>query len=712
MQIASEGRSSWQRKLPFAVAIFTSAFLVFQVQPVIARFILPWYGGSAGVWTVCMLFFQLGLLAGYAYAHGLALHLNRKQQVVVHCILLALSLLALPITPSLPELSQNTPVTLQILAVLALSVGIPFVLLSASAPLLQHWFAQVNPGTSPFRLYALSNVGSLLALLSYPFWVERTLGLLSQTLIWSFAYFGYMGMVVWCAWFVFRLNREETTGSVIVESSPEMTIEPVRKSDIGDKLMWILLAACGSIALIAITNQMSLDVSVVPFLWVIPLSLYLITFIISFERDAWYQRTIWVPFFILSVGLLVYLLSEDYGSGEMSLAYQIMIYCGALFGCCMICHGELVRRRSDAKDLTMFYVYVALGGAVGGVFVNLVAPLIFNGYWELHGLLVVISLIILWSIGREETTGNVLFKKMGLTAGYGGVAVLILFLGLHIADRLEETILNTRSFYGMLHVYEEDAGTRDHIRKLRHGRIGHGKQLVHNTLERIPTSYYGPETGAGLALDHHPVRRDHNHPTGSIKVGAIGLGVGTIAAYGRPLDTFRFYEISADVEVIANEYFTYLSKSKAAVDVAIGDGRRVMQSEYDEGGSQNYDVIIVDAFSGDAIPVHLLTQEASDLYWKHLNEDGILVIHISNLHIDLSDVVRQMASHAGKEIFNIDDDGDSHFYMSGSSWVVITDNEAFLNDELIQDQMDEWDHELNPIVWTDDFSNLFDVVEW
>lgn len=701
--------------LPFAVAIFTSAFLVFQVQPVIARFILPWYGGTPGVWTTCMLFFQLGLLAGYLYAHVLAKRFQLRHQVIVHGSLLVLSLFTLPMTPVLPELPQRLPQTLEILYVLTVSVGFPFILLSASAPLLQHWFAHVHPGKSPFRLYTLSNVGSLLALLSYPFLVEPALTLSTQTWTWSCAYFAYMGVTLWCARpALAHTSSQDPThpaGEATTRTKQSTGSTPAQTPTWFDRMSWLLPAACGSIVLLAVTNQMCQDVAVIPFLWIAPLSLYLITFIVCFERAAWYQRRIWLPFLALSVGLLVYLLRRDYADTELSLAYQIVVYCAALFGCCMVCHGEMVRRRPAASDLTTFYVYIALGGALGGVFVNLIAPLVFDGFWELHGSLVSVCVFAVAGAALDRNALHVVLRRMVVTVGCGGIVILMWCLGTHIAEQRDSSIFNTRSFFGVLYVYEYDKGTHQHARSLYHGRIRHGKQWLHTTEMHRPISYFGPHSGVALALDHFPSRKHAEAEKSAIRVGAIGLGVGTIAAYGRPKDVFRFYEINADVESVAREYFHYLDNSNADIDVVIGDGRHTMQRELETRGSQQYDVIVVDAFSGDAIPIHLLTQEASDIYWQHLHPDGILALHITNLHVDLSDVVRHIAIHANKEAIYIEDEGRGDGYSS-SDWVLVTSNQTFLSDHTVRSSQDDWDHELKPIVWTDDFSNLFEVVKW
>ncbi len=669
-----------------------------------ARFILPWYGGTPGVWTTCMLFFQIGLLMGYLYAHGLARHLQFKHQIFVHGSLLILSLSWLPITPKMPEFPQNLPQTLEILHVLAVSVSVPFMLLSASSPLLQHWFATVYLGTSPFRLYALSNAGSLMALLSYPFLIEPALMLSTQSWTWTFTYFAFIGGTLWCMRRVITHTLHQApkpaAGKACIQTRTARPCPPVNAPHWLDRASWLLLAACGSIVLLATTNQICQDVAVIPFLWVVSLSLYLLTFIICFERDGWYQRTIWLPFLALSVGLLVYLLKRDYAETELSLAYQIIIYCAVLFGCCMVCHGEMVRRRPAAVDLTTFYVYVALGGVLGGIFVNLIAPLIFDGFWELHGSVGMVCVFAVVSVVFYQRPR----QHLVIAVGGVGVGLLIWMLEGHIVEQKNASIFNTRSFFGALHVYEYDAGTHEHFRSLYHGRIKHGEQWMHPLEQHHPTSYFGLLSGVALALNHFPSRTHEKAEKRAIRIGAIGLGIGTIAAYGQPGDVFRFYEINADVTFVARTYFRYLDNSEADIEVVIGDGRRTMQQELETRGSQQYDVLILDAFSGDAIPMHLLTQEASDVYWRHLHDNGILALHISNFHVDLSDVVRHMAIHARKEAIYIEEDS--------SDWVLVTSNQAFLNNLLILLFQDEWPHELKPIIWTDDFSNLFGVVDW
>ncbi|MFT7388767.1 MAG: hypothetical protein ACI8VC_002024 [Candidatus Endobugula sp.] len=683
----------------FALAIFTSAFLVFQVQPIIARFILPWYGGTPTVWTTCMLFFQLGLLGGYAYAHLLARYVPLKKQVSLHLIFVALSFLSLPITPSLLDTHHHQ--TLEILLLLFSAVGLPFILLSASAPLLQHWFSRVHPNQKTFRLYALSNTGSLLALVSYPFIVEPMVKLSQQALYWSLFY-GLFFLFCFCSsWPILRQSLAEEID--IDEHEPQPPSWPKR-------LLWMLLAACGSIALLSITNQMTQDVAVIPFLWVLPLSLYLMSFIICFDRDSWYRRIIWFPFLAISITALLYLFEHDYDNGKISLAYQVVIYCAALFACCMVCHGEMVRKRPTDHHLTLFYLYVALGGALGGVLVNIIAPLLFDGYWELHLVLLAVMSIACACLLMEKHLLSQRLRMGFSVAAITAITISGYYLWDHKAYQQESSILNIRDFYGVLHVYDEDIGTEDHYRSLYHGRIRHGEQWLHDDLKNKPSSYYGYNSGVGLAMTRHPARLSTVSSPTPLKAAMIGLGAGTIAAYGESGDAFSFYEIDPNMAYIAKHYFSYLEDGKADNTVILGDGRRSLTKQLQAGGSLQLDILAIDAFSGDAIPMHLLTSEASDMYWEHLKEDGILAIHITNLHLDLSSITRQLALRAGKEAISIVDYGGD--YNGYSDWVLITSNAEFLKDEKIIDQQSQWQRPLKPTLWTDDFSNLFDVVNW
>lgn len=665
----------------------------------IARHILPWYGGSPAVWTTCMLFFQVSLLAGYLYAHLLAKWLAPRRQVIVHLILLGLSLLVLPITPDEAwKTGGGESPTAGILMLLGVTVGFPYLMVSASAPLLQHWFNTAAPGGTPYRLYALSNLGSLLGLLSYPFLVEPALPLRWQSYMWSAGYLIYAGVCAWSARPLLRLR--EMPQPVASAEGDDAVAGPATR------ILWLALAACGSTLLLAVTNQVCQDIAVVPFLWVVPLSLYLLSFILCFDSPRWYRRAFWVPTMALTVGALVAVLSGDYLDHAWPLVWQLVIYFSAMFACCMVCHGELVRLTPPARDLTGFYLMVALGGALGGVFVTLVAPFLFNGYWELHAALAATALL-LGVCALSDRQAMAPWQAQGVQALWG-LSLIGLTVGLwaHIQFEREDSIDTRRNFYGVLNVHQLDAGTESDRYILYHGRIRHGAQYRDERWRLLPTTYYDKDSGVGIAIEQHPLRQ-----LGPLKVGVIGLGVGTIASYGEPGDEFVFYEINPEIQRIAAEYFTYMSEGRGNNSVVLGDARIALERELREDGSRQYDVLVLDAFNGDALPVHLLTREAMALYWRHLKASGILALHVSNLHFDLSDVVRIHARELHKHSIFVRDE-DNNFYDSGSRWILMTSNKDFIKSKIVTDLPYRWPRARpREILWTDDYSNLFSVLD-
>jgi hypothetical protein len=691
---------------PFLLATFLSALLLFQVQPIIARYILPLYGGSASLWTACMMFFQGALLLGYLYAHVLGKRVPAKRQPVVHGVLLGLSLLLLPIGPP----ASWTPDTaampgIEIPVLLAISVGVPFVLIAASGPLLQRWYAGVFPGRSPFRLYALSNFGSLVGLLAYPFLIEPAFALSKQTAGWSLAYVALAVLFAVCG---YRYWQQGTSPGIEPGGG---TLE--RAVTIGDRLLWVALAACGSTMLLAITNQICQDVAVFPFLWILPLSLYLLSFIIAFERDAWYRRAVWWPVLAIALALVIDLMFEEFTDDETSLIAQVGIYSFALFSCCMVCHGELVRARSAVGELTTFYLYVALGGALGGVFVNILAPAAFTGFWELHIGLVSTVLLAGVCLARDTAQLKAGARRLQFGVAWGVlVAALSVAMAVQVSMGREDSIHVARGFFGVLSVDEWDAGDSDHQRQFYHGRIRHGQQLMATGAQRRATTYYGVDSGVANAIVNHPGRRDPVPNDQGLNIGIVGMGVGTLSVYGSGFDTFRFYEINPQVVDIARDYFSFLDNARAETSIVLGDARLSMQRELDEGGSNGFDVLVLDAFSGDAIPVHLLTEEAMALYLKHLEPDGILAIHITNYYVDLSPVVLEAAERFGLSAVWVEDYGE-RWYEDTNDWVLLTSNTEFLRSPELSAVRTPWPSTATKRVhWTDDFSNLFELISW
>jgi hypothetical protein len=944
----------------FALTIFVSAFLLFQIQPLIGRFILPWFGGGPSIWTTCMLFFQLVLLGGYVYAHFTSVLLKPKTQVIVHLVLLVASLAFLPIAPGQDWKPQadDSPM-LHILLLLLATVGGPYFILSSTGPLMQKWFSSAEPGKSPWRLYALSNIGSLLALLSYPFAFEPWLTLRQQVWSWSGVYIAYVAGVVWCA-VAFLRSHQTSTATV---DSTELAATAIQPPGCVRMVMWTVLAASGSVMLLATTNQLCIDVATVPFLWVLPLSLYLISFIICFDSPRWYDRRVFGLLLLFCAPVACWVINEG---ADVSISKQVLIYSTVLFACCMTCHGELVSLKPDTKYLTLFYLLVSAGGAIGGLLVALVAPRIFHGYWEYHLGLVICFLATMaaWCVQRvwqrrasvefwtcavvvalhiffiahplyvkldgiiESTEESILFgvygflqvlillvtgvlahrltvlhvlwiahflltsawiygfsawkfpaqmdseaiarliagavispvvavfvpwlvrrlnsiSKMLLAAGtvsciagvlcgwlvyrewtqpmawdneaqqwmYLGlmglglvwpamwfgrlwllksdagslvqfpvilssypvwcavsgflvvqgyvngwqvvslistvVAAIMMewssrgFLGtdrpslgfwfwvpagtllLMFSNQLMQIVASdsqpteyskpvhtARNFYGVLRVSYEAADESDEMPgkySLTHGQIKHGFQFDDDYWGRQPTTYYGRDSGVGLAIELSRRWADESdqHP---VRVGVVGLGTGTLAAYGAAGEYFRFYDINPEVKSVATTYFTYLSESEAKTDVVIGDARIVMERELAANQSQQFDVLAIDAFSSDAIPVHLLTSECGQIYRQHLRRGGILAVHISNRFLDLNPVTRGMAERLGWHAVRIENDNNDLTGVFSSTWILLSERPDLRDDPDIQHMEAPWEETDRILHWTDDYSGLWQVL--
>ncbi|MCG8603330.1 MAG: fused MFS/spermidine synthase [Verrucomicrobiales bacterium] len=697
----------------FAFAIFLSAFLLFQVQPVIARYILPWYGGSPAVWTTCLLFFQVGLLGGYAYAHALVTFLRKHppMQYGIHLGLLVVALFLLPITPDdslKPTGAESSPVK-GILLLLASSVGFPYLLLSASGPLLQHWFGSAFPGKSPYRLYSISNLGSMLGLLTYPFLFEPLLPVTKQTLLWSLGFVIYSFAAAACGLSYFRSARAAKTDPTEGDDSAKDSPAPSWR----DWALWISFAACGSMLLLSLTNQMCQDVAVVPFLWVAPLSLYLLTFVICFDHERWYQRWFWIPLAAGSVAAVVYLINQQFADGEIHLGWQLTIYLSAIFLCCLVCHGEVVRTKPSPRYLTGFYLAISLGGAIGGIFVSLIAPMIFEGYWELHFALILLVVLSALTLFRFHSRfPKRIFVPIWAALSIAALGGLQYGLVKHLKDTREGSLAASRGFYGVLRVYEMNTLTPDVFKALYHGRISHGRQYLTKQFRKLATTYYSLESGIGAAFATHPAKIKSSDE--NLHVGVVGLGVGTLATYANSGDRFRFYEINPQVEEMARDHFTYLEDCKGDEQVVIGDARISLEKEFREGESQNFDILVVDAFSGDSIPIHLMTKEAFELYLKHLKPDGTLAVHISNLHLELSDPVRTICEDLGLHASRVaHDPEDDNYHSYYSDWILISRDPGLEDDLFDKGFLSEWDEpEAKEILWTDDYCNLLQVVVW
>ncbi|MEZ0394951.1 MAG: fused MFS/spermidine synthase [Anaerolineales bacterium] len=695
----------------FAICIFLSAFLLFQVQPMIGRYILPWFGGTPAVWSTVMLFFQVLLTGGYAYANWLIRPGRRRE--VVHLVLLGISAALMiglgltwksPITPSAAwKPAVNVFPVWEIFKLLVISVGLPYFLLSSNSPLMQAWFHRRFPARTAYRLYALSNLGSFLALVSYPVLIEPRLRLSEQGWMWSLLYLVYAGLAGYGA--LRALRGEQAAGA---EERPAASAEAAPRPAGRLYLLWILLAATASILLLAVTSHITQEVAVIPFLWVLPLTIYLLTFILAFSGEGWYARQWFLV--LMFVATLLYgwaLVSVE----TLSILVQIAIYSFILFVGCMVCHGELYRLRPHPAHLTSFYLMVSIGGALGGIFINFAAPFIFEGYWEMPlGFLLCWLLFLAVMVMRPEPIRWRAVFLLNQVLVFSAILIAGALAFQYIRADLKGSLYAERNFYGVVRVRpeaEQEGGLPDRI-ILIHGITIHGAQFLDPQRRDQPTMYFSETSGAGVALRNYP------RPERGLRVGVLGLGIGTLAAYGQPGDVFRFYEINPAVISLAEGqggYFTFLQDSPAAIEIVPGDARLSLEAELAGGGSQEYDLLILDVFSSDSIPVHLLDVEAFELYLRHLQPEGMLLVHISNRHLDLVPVVWTLADHFDLAFALIDDPGGRPA-VSRSLWVLLARDPALLQAPAIQARITPMEGYTSSIrLWTDDYSNLFQILK-
>ena len=702
----------------YTLTVFLSAFLLFQVQPLIGKYILPWFGGVPSVWSTSMLFFQVLLVGGHAYAYWLVGRLSARKQGIVHLALLGISLCLLlvtglvwdsPITPGAHWKPLGTEVPMwQILKTLAVSVGLPYFILSTTNPLMQTWLNYHDPERSPYLLYALSNAGSLLGLVAYPFLVEPALVLKTQANLWAWGYIAFAVCVGYGALRTKRLNAA-VVGHKVEPAAPQARppAEGEARPGVTIRFFWVTLSTCAAVMLLATTNQISQEVSVIPFLWVLPLTLYLLSFILCFSGKRWYSRTGYTV--SLFIGNAIFCWLFYYGQETLNILVQIGVYSLVLFLCCMICHGELARLKPHPRYLTSFYLLISTGGALGGLAVNLVAPYVFTGFWEFPvGLLGCWGLLLIaffagdWRSDRRRWA-----SPLTDTLLMSGIAMLGVTLFLYVHKDSMSVLQSSRNFYGVLRVKEINADEpHQQAYELVHGTTIHGFQYLEEEKRGLPTVYYTEGSGVGLAILHHPQR------DAGLRIGVVGLGVGTLAAYGRPSDTIRFYEINPEVIRLAEgegSYFTYLKDCPARVEIVPGDARISMEREWAAGDLQRFDLLVVDAFNDGSIPVHLLTKEAFDTYLSHLQPDGVMALHISNRHMDLRPVVQELADYFRLGTALINDEGDGG-RVSSSMWMLVTRSEEFLKQPQIAGRSSPQPAYAGLRLWTDDYSNLFQIL--
>ena len=692
--------------------VFLSAFLLFLVEPMAAKRLLPILGGSSSVWVTCLVFFQATLLVGYLYAHWLA----RKGSLWVHGVLLGCAVvgLALPaamgivlgargidIHPGLPV--SESPVA-TIFLMLGTSIGLPFLVLSSTSPLLQVWWARRAGGAVPYRLFALSNAGSLLALLAYPALVEPNMTLAAQR-GWWFA--GFVVYAVACGWLAKQAMRGRAgTGPTHCDETTINGVSTAPKAPARTRWLWFLLPMGAAMQLSAVTSHLSQDIAAIPLLWILPLAAYLLTFILAFEKPNLYRRWAVTRMMVVMLASLGYALSSI--DTRLPVGLAVLFYLLELFVAAWFCHAEAYRLRpSDARESTVFYLLVAAGGVAGTFLVGIAFPNIFRSNYDLALAFVAtaaLAAVVTWSEGWAQ-------RALWCT---GTLLLLVLTVALNI-EFGKHALMRARNFYGSLRVIQTDfdyqasrEGTRPDgtsfagtgpIRVLMNGRIRHGMQVMQPDRMTIPTTYYGTDSGVGLALRYCCEGRTK-------RVGVVGLGAGTLAAYGQPGDVFRFYEINPLVEPIARNLFTYLRDSPAAITIVPGDGRTSLASET----PQHFDVLVVDAFSGDAIPLHLLTRQALELYRRHLAPGGIVAFHVSNSYLDLAPEIALLADSEGMqarlvESFDVPAEGAYR-----ATWVLVTEDGSFFDKPGVESSVAEITRRPGLRLWTDDYSSLLPVL--
>jgi hypothetical protein len=764
----------------YAFTIFLGAFLLFQIEPIIAKYILPWFGGTPMVWTTCLLFFQVLLLAGYAYAHVIGTRLSPRRQTIAHLALIAVCIAVMTLSfllwksPIMPRASwkpmgEEFFPAIHLLLALSSSVALPYFVLAATAPLLQSWFARTHQNASPYRLYSLSNLGSLLALLTYPFAVEPALALKAQANLWSCLYLAFAIGMLLCA--------------IPLLSAPSPASQEhdaaVEKAGAGTIALWIALPAGAAFLLYGATGKMTQDIAPIPFLWILPLALYLLSFIICFDSERWYRRGIFHSLLGLAIVLgflqFIYLNALSTAVGKLFLSptrISLMLEIGnpmlLMFAGCMVCHGELVRLKPHSRDLTVFYLMVSAGGALGGILSVAVAPLVFNGFWDFR-LAVWLSVVLMtialvrdrasWMYQRAPAVGIAILATAlalplliqlvqhakiyagGAIAGVAAVtliergknrprwmaragaltqlamAAVILILGIvelrTIDLSMHDTLWMTRNFYGVSRIIGTEAPDRKwHSFRLMSGRISHGEQFFSSAYPKMryyPTGYYGLGSGIGLVMMNDPRRQSGK----ALRVGVVGLGAGAMAAWGRPGDYLRFYEINPAVIALArgeDGFFSYVSDSGAKVDIIPGDARISMERELAADSSQQFDVLVIDAFNGDSVPMHLLTRQAMQDYFKELKPDGVLAVHISNLYLDLRPVLAE-DSRALNLRYGYVHTNEKDLVDWATDWVLLARNDKVLGLPAISSHMQSRDKVRRIRPWTDDYSNLFQILK-
>lgn len=678
-------------KILYGLTIFLSAFLLFFIQPLIAKVMLPYFGGSGFVWISTILFFQIALLLGYGYAYFLAKYFEQGTQAAIHLVFLCGSLVFIPIYLHSPASVEGMWSVWAVLLLLSKSILIPCIIISASSPLLQHWYCHLHKTTFPYVFYSISNAGSLIGLLGYPFLLEPLIGLKVQRLGWSIAYAIYVLLCLFC---LRKLLGEQSQKSNLIKDGSRLDVTICFK--------WLLLTFLSSALLLSTTQFLVQNVINLPLLWVIPLVLYLISYIVVFSNPRSYNREFWSTSFMVWLILFLWLLYHaQLGGINVVIVILAMLYCA-----CMICHGELIKTKPNSQDLTLFYLVIAFGGVLGGIFSNIVGLLVFVNWWDLFIPLIVTHVLVIISL-----RGQYLKSRKNWDLGLNVLSLLLLVgmvyaIYMNIYNPKKEIIAQYRNPYGVIKVFDSRSSDPFSYRAIMHGMVVHGFQFKDPTKAKQATTYYGNYSGIGVAFNF---LREHQR---SLNVGIVGLGCGVLAAYGKKGDNFSFYEIDPDVENVAKNNFSFLSQSEASIRIFVGDARLVLQNHVPKSDAQKYDLLIVDAFNGDSIPSHLLTSDAMMIYQQHLAKNGLIAIHISNTYLDLLPVTKALAQNSGCKHYLIQSIKDPKNGLFDATWALITCEPTFEH-WLAQHHIKAQDTDkVKPRLWTDDENTILPLLKW
>ncbi len=696
----------------FSAIVLAGAFLLFTLEPLVGKLVTPAFGGTAGVWSACMLFFQIALLTGYFAAYSIS-RLSLNRQVIVYGALLIVSIFFCK-PPGLTAWfcnDINNP-AVDLMGALTARLALPFIVLSTISIMMQTWYRRMKLG-DPYPLYSVSNIGSMVALLAYPIVIEPAIALESTTTLWSFCYIGLVALsLIMCA----TMLSHEKRGLLITDSTAEVDgSNPAPKPTLKDGLLWCYLSAAGSVTLLAFTTYITQDVTPMPLFWVLPLAAYLLTFILLFGNPKiYFRRTyIFISMTLWLAELFVFAQASATPSRD-SLALLFAVNLALMFSMCMVFHGELVARRPHPVHLPTFYVAMAFGGAIGGIFVNFIAPLIFSFYAE-RQLAVVLLVVVATGLVvtkrfrkgdiEEMSTISRLFSKL--------LEVLVLVMALlslalcavPFVFLRSAIIAEQRNFYSSIQIAPQKLENGQEGIAMVHGRVMHGMELKNVPPEKANGLYW-----ENVSMAFQLARQGKSKQTSNtaLNIGIVGLGVGAYAAFAKDGDSIRYYELDPKVEYLAKKYFSFIKTSKAKIDFKIGDGRSVLNRE----PSQNFDLLFIDVFNGDSIPVHLINKQAMEIYLRHLKPDGVLVFHVSNRFLKLPPVIGNLAKEFSLNAVTSTVEGSTHVFL--------TRDPALLDEvkgiyeagkkEFRQAIITKTEPDPNQRLWTDDYVNLLPLL--